>query len=130
MGGTRSISFKPKKGKGKSVFKPKDDTTKMYDKTWEKYRVIFLSANKKCYCCGEKANVVDHIVAHKGDSKLFTDVTNHLPLCKRDHDVITARFDKHNPPMTEAKMHYISERRAATSTSVSVKVLPRYGNRE
>jgi 5-methylcytosine-specific restriction protein A len=39
------------------------------------------------------ASVVDHIKPHKGDKRLFWDMKNHQPLCKRCHDVKTAKFD-------------------------------------
>jgi len=32
------------------------------------------------------ATVVDHIIPHKGDDKLFWDQTNWQPLCKECHD--------------------------------------------
>ena len=34
----------------------------------------------------EPATVVDHIIAHKGDLKLFWDSANWQPLCKPHHD--------------------------------------------
>ena len=32
------------------------------------------------------ATVVDHIVPHRGDKKLFWDQSNWQPLCKEHHD--------------------------------------------
>jgi hypothetical protein len=39
------------------------------------------------------ATVVDHIVPHRGDRRLFWDKTNWQPLCKRCHDVKTLTED-------------------------------------
>lgn len=41
----------------------------------------------------EAASVVDHIVPHKGDQKLFWRRSNWQSLCKRCHDVKTATED-------------------------------------
>ena len=40
-----------------------------------------------------KATVVDHIVPHRGDPKLFWDPDNWQTLCKRCHDKKTGEFD-------------------------------------
>jgi 5-methylcytosine-specific restriction protein A len=37
------------------------------------------------------ANVVDHIVPHRGDMNLFWSEDNWQPLCKRCHDLKTAQ---------------------------------------
>jgi 5-methylcytosine-specific restriction protein A len=37
------------------------------------------------------AEVIDHIVAHRGDPQLFWDETNWQPLCKACHDHKTGR---------------------------------------
>jgi len=37
------------------------------------------------------ATVVDHIIPHRGDKKLFWDQSNWQPLCKHCHDSIKAR---------------------------------------
>ena len=39
------------------------------------------------------ATVVDHIVPHRGDRKLFWDEKNWQPLCKRCHDTKTLTED-------------------------------------
>ena len=65
-----------------------------YDERWRKYRKYFLDLHPICNICKtELATVVDHIVPHKGDMVLFWDKTNHQALCKRCHDVKTARED-------------------------------------
>lgn len=37
--------------------------------------------NRTCRRCGEPSAVVDHVVAHKGDMRLFWDRSNWQPLC-------------------------------------------------
>ena len=43
-----------------------------------------------------KATVVDHIIPHRGDQKLFWDRGNWQALCKRHHDIKTGNEDS-NP---------------------------------
>lgn len=42
-----------------------------------------------------KATVVDHIIPHRGDNKLFWDKSNWQSLCKRCHDKKTMTEDRH-----------------------------------
>lgn len=42
-----------------------------------------------------KAEVVDHIVPHRGDEKLFWDESNWQALCKRCHDSKTMTEDRY-----------------------------------
>ena len=71
-----------------------------YGAKWRKYRRVFLLKNPVCVDpLGEHpsivvaANVVDHIIAHKGDKQLFWDPTNHQATCKRCNDVKAARHE-------------------------------------
>lgn len=69
-----------------------------YDRTWRKYREGFLIENPVCVKCAEvgrvrKSTVVDHIIPHKGNMKLFWDRSNHQALCKQCHDRKTASED-------------------------------------
>lgn len=62
-----------------------------YDGRWDKARRAFLSEHPLCVMCQregrvEPATVVDHIVPHRGDPRLFWDEANWQPLCKRHHD--------------------------------------------
>jgi 5-methylcytosine-specific restriction protein A len=55
-------------------------------------------ANPLCVICAAKgyvkmANVVDHIIPHKGDKALFYDFDNLQSLCTRCHNRKTARED-------------------------------------
>lgn len=65
----------------------------LYDRAWRSYRKRFLAINSKCYACDNYAKVVDHLIPHKGSVKLFKKLDNHLPLCEKCHNTITALFD-------------------------------------
>ncbi|QGT99520.1 Phage holin [Candidatus Syntrophocurvum alkaliphilum] len=71
-----------------------------YDSRWRKARKRFLKANPLCRYCEKEgritpATVVDHIVPHRGDEKLFWDEGNWQPLCKRCHDRKTRTKDQY-----------------------------------
>lgn len=62
-----------------------------YDSRWEKARAGFLKRSPLCIMCEKggrltPATVVDHIVPHKGDQKLFWDRSNWQPLCVECHN--------------------------------------------
>ncbi|MDO4568717.1 MAG: HNH endonuclease signature motif containing protein [Clostridia bacterium] len=62
-----------------------------YDSRWRKARARFLKAHPLCAECQRQgklapATVVDHILPHRGDERLFWDKSNWQPLCKRCHD--------------------------------------------
>lgn len=64
-----------------------------YGHKWRKARKVFLDKeeNALCrYCVNEgrtkEANVVDHIIPHKGCEILFWDETNWQPLCVNCHN--------------------------------------------
>lgn len=70
-----------------------------YGWRWQKASKAFLRAHPLCAECLRhgrytKAEVVDHIVPHRGDMKLFWDRDNWQPLCKACHDRKTAREDR------------------------------------
>lgn len=72
-----------------------------YNSRWQKARVRYLHSHPLCVECkkeGEltQATVVDHIVPHRGDQKLFWDESNWQPLCKHCHDKKTWNEDN-NP---------------------------------
>jgi 5-methylcytosine-specific restriction endonuclease McrA len=69
------------------------NTKNLYGHRWRKERLHFLRLNPLCVYCLElgatkAAEVVDHIVPHKGSHDLFWDVENWQPLCKRCHDSV------------------------------------------
>ncbi|SHF44191.1 HNH endonuclease [Caloramator proteoclasticus] len=71
----------------------------LYNSTrWKRLRIKFLKENPLCAECGKKgivrpAEVVDHIIPHKGNKELFWDESNLQALCKECHDRKTAKED-------------------------------------
>lgn len=71
-----------------------------YDSSWRRARKRYLKAHPLCVRCQKqgklvKATVVDHIVPHRGDEKLFRDVFNWQALCKNCHDRKTMTEDRY-----------------------------------
>lgn len=69
-----------------------------YNSRWRRLSKLYLKKHPLCVKCLEKgryetATVVDHIVPHRGDTKLFWDEKNWQALCKACHDVKTGRED-------------------------------------
>lgn len=69
-----------------------------YTWEWEKARRAWLEKHPDCvHCLAERvvtaATVVDHIVPHKGDMKLFWDSSNWQSLCGQHHNKKTAMED-------------------------------------
>ncbi len=63
----------------------------LYDYRWQKARVAFLNANPLCAMCERRgrvtvATVVDHVIPHRGDRRIFWDRENWQPLCASCHD--------------------------------------------
>jgi 5-methylcytosine-specific restriction protein A len=97
---------------------------RMYETVeWVEFRNRFIQANSKCYACGCRAVIVDHIVSAKGDEGLFWNELNYIPLCKPDHDYISGKFDRYIPPRTEAKLIWINNKRLETGTAIKVQVV-------
>ena len=62
-----------------------------YNAEWRRARKAFLQKHPLCAECRKvgkltPATVVDHIIPHRGDRKLFWDENNWQPLCKDCHD--------------------------------------------
>ena len=62
-----------------------------YDSRWNVARRRFLREHPLCAECMRQgrltpATVVDHIIPHRGDEKLFWSEQNWQPLCKPCHD--------------------------------------------
>lgn len=69
-----------------------------YGYAWQKARLQFLRANPLCVMCKAQgrvhaAEVVDHIIPHKGDEALFWDESNWQSLCKPHHDTDKAELE-------------------------------------
>lgn len=66
-------------------------TERGYDAKWRRARKRFLRSHPLCANCLSQglltpATVMDHIVPHRGDHRLFWDEQNWQPLCKACHD--------------------------------------------
>lgn len=118
-----------KKTSGRSFTGGKDTQLhNMYDAAWKSYRIKFLSHNKLCYACGKPATVVDHVIPHIGNERLFKKTDNHIPLCETDHNRITALFDKKyraGNPVTP-KLKWLADSRLARGLTFRVVVMPSY----
>lgn len=69
-----------------------------YGSSWQKAREGFLRKHPVCVMhlkFGKvvKATVVDHIIPHKGDMRLFWDSSNWQALCKPCHDSHKKRLE-------------------------------------
>ncbi len=69
-----------------------------YTSRWQKARIGFLAKHPLCAECERNgtttaATIVDHIIPHKRDWKLFWTRANWQGLCKPCHDKKTARQD-------------------------------------
>lgn len=70
-----------------------------YNYRWQRYRESFLRKHPLCVYCQRRgrvtaATVVDHIVPHQGDSKLFWDKNNHQGLCATCHSAVKQAEEK------------------------------------
>ena len=77
----------------------KSSTQRGYGYKWQQYRLRFLKMNPLCVYCERDnrvtvATVVDHIVPHEGDKRLFWDTKNHQSLCASCHSSIKQREEK------------------------------------
>jgi 5-methylcytosine-specific restriction enzyme A len=67
-----------------------------YGSRWRRARAAYLARHPLCVPCAAAgrlalATVVDHVVPHHGDQRLFWDESNWQGLCKPCHDAKTAR---------------------------------------
>ncbi|WP_082477264.1 HNH endonuclease signature motif containing protein [Rhizobium sp. Leaf371] len=65
-----------------------------YDSKWDKERKAYLLAHPTCATCGEPATVVDHVIPHRGDKKLFWSRSNWQPLCTPCHSSTKQRLER------------------------------------
>lgn len=73
--------------------KRKTASQRGYGGKWRKARLLYLADNPLCVFCSDRgiveaATVVDHIIPHKGDQKLFWKQSNWQPLCTTCHNKI------------------------------------------
>lgn len=62
-----------------------------YGAKWRKARLAYLAHHPLCRPCQAAgrvtvATIVDHIIPHKGDKRLFWDSSNWQPICQPCHD--------------------------------------------
>jgi len=65
-----------------------------YTADWQKARAAFLAAHPRCAKCKAPATVVDHIIPHKGDKRLFRNPVNWQPLCRHCHSCHKQREER------------------------------------
>lgn len=70
-----------------------------YDHRWERATRQYRQAHPWCIGClaigvQRKAEVIDHIVPHRGDERLFWDPNNWQPACKWHHDAIKPTLER------------------------------------
>ena len=75
-----------------------------YDGAWGKAKASFLAKHPFCVKCAEhgrvtKAEAVDHITPHKGDTRIFWDRSNWQPLCAVHHNSWKQRVEKTGRPI-------------------------------
>lgn len=120
--------YRPTRTTVKKSYSPKKEKTvaeRGYNKEWQRYRFRFLHHNPTCYACGEKATVVDHIIAAKVDwDKYFWNSTNYVPLCKKCHDTVTGMFDRSEKPNSKDKMNWLNRIRQEYGVKSKVKIVP------
>lgn len=64
-----------------------------YTSRWQRISRQYLRQHPLCARCGRPAQVVDHIVPHRGREQLFWDESNWQALCKACHDRKTGEED-------------------------------------
>ena len=97
----RAFSFKglgSEKHKAMHLEEVRSVSGRGYGSAWQKASKAFLQAHPWCEECKQQgkyvnATVVDHVVPHRGDQKLFWDQSNWRALCKKCHDRKTGRED-------------------------------------
>ena len=70
-----------------------------YGAAWQRARATHLRQHPLCVMCDSEglvkaANVVDHIIPHRGNLTLFWDMTNWQSLCKQHHDSDKAMLER------------------------------------
>jgi 5-methylcytosine-specific restriction endonuclease McrA len=117
--------FKPNRGAATKKFNGRAHIDKLYHSSeWMSYRTRYLNINSRCYACGKQSQVVDHLITHKGDIKLFEQNDNHIPLCTICHNKITALFDRYHVQKYQEKLRWLSSSRAKWDISFKVMVIP------
>ena len=78
---------------GKRHKKPRlTSTQRGYGVLWRAARTAYLAEHSFCEC-GARATEIDHIVAHRGNIRLFWSRNNWAARCKPCHSRKTALYD-------------------------------------
>ena len=79
-----------------------------YGYAWQKARLRFLQSHPLCVMCQAMkpprvtaAEVVDHIIPHKGDQELFWNESNWQPLCFSHHNGEKAEIEWRHKAMAK-----------------------------
>ena len=80
--------------KARSDAKRPTSAERGYGTKWRQARAIYLASHPDCARCGSPATVVDHIVPHRGDMKLFWRRSNWQPLCASCHSSHKQRLER------------------------------------
>ncbi len=78
------------------LFARENAASRGYGSQWRTARARFLRSHPLCAECMKQGNltpatVVDHIIPHRGDMKLFWDESNWQALCESCHNQKTGR---------------------------------------
>ncbi|MEP3674372.1 HNH endonuclease [Sulfitobacter sp.] len=67
-----------------------------YNSAWRTASKAFLKINDRCAWsgCSKPSTVVDHVIPHRGNDKLFWDKSNWQPLCTRCHNSKKQRVER------------------------------------
>ncbi|MDW9841142.1 HNH endonuclease [Sinorhizobium meliloti WSM1022] len=70
-----------------------------YNREWREARTEYLTLHPHCRECARHgvtrlATVVDHVIPHRGDKRLFWHRANWQPLCARCHNSIKQRQER------------------------------------
>jgi 5-methylcytosine-specific restriction endonuclease McrA len=70
-----------------------------YNHEWRKARLDFLATHSHCRECSNHgvtalATVIDHIIPHRGDKRLFWSRANWQPLCAPCHNSTKQRLER------------------------------------
>ena len=74
-------------------------TKRGYNHEWRKARAEYLAMHPYCRECAKQgltrfASVVDHVIPHRGDKRLFWSRANWQPLCEPCHNSHKQRLER------------------------------------
>lgn len=65
-----------------------------YGGKWREARTAYLVKHPTCTMCEQPATVVDHVIPHKGNMRLFWDRSNWQALCQHHHNSTKQRAER------------------------------------